>query len=146
MCTIWQKGGFVRDFENFNFLHLEMRRTREKRFPVQSGVVGVVLAKAVSVTIGGCAAVIPNTNVTKVWTAFGITIDCVVPFFGLQRKSPRREVVRILQCEKETLQTRVAFSFPELLESHITGVNPPNMFPFVSRITVRVFGCPSQRL
>jgi hypothetical protein len=81
LCTIWRKRGLVRDFENFNFLHLEIRRTREKRFPVESGVVGVTAAK-LSPTVGVCAAVIVNTNVTKVWTAVGMTTDCQV-LFGL---------------------------------------------------------------
>jgi hypothetical protein len=45
---------------------LEKLRTREKRFPVQSGVVGVNIAKAISVTALVCVAVIGNTNVTKV--------------------------------------------------------------------------------
>jgi hypothetical protein len=40
-----------------------------------------------------------------VWTE--ITFDCPVILFGVQRKSPRRDVVRIRQREKETLQTRV---------------------------------------
>jgi hypothetical protein len=31
-------------------------------------------------------------------------------------------------------------------DSHSTGVNPPKMFPPVSKMTVRVFGCLSQRL
>jgi hypothetical protein len=30
-------------------------------------------------------------------------------------------------------------------ESHSDGMKPPKMFPLVSKITVRVFGCPSQR-
>jgi hypothetical protein len=38
-----------------------------------------------------------------------MTTDCLVLSFGLQRKSPRRDVARILQREKETLQTRVSF-------------------------------------
>jgi hypothetical protein len=50
--TIWRKGDLFRDFENFSFLHLELLRTREKRVPVQSGVVGVNQAKVVSVTVG----------------------------------------------------------------------------------------------
>jgi hypothetical protein len=41
---------------------------------------------------------------------FTITKDCLVLPFGVQRKSPRRDVVRIPQREKETLQTRVGLS------------------------------------
>jgi hypothetical protein len=41
---LWE-GGFVRDFENFTFLHVEMRQLREKRVPIQSGVVGGTIAK-----------------------------------------------------------------------------------------------------
>jgi hypothetical protein len=42
---IWWKGSLFRDFENFNLLHLETRRTREKRFPAQSSVVVVTAAR-----------------------------------------------------------------------------------------------------
>jgi hypothetical protein len=56
---------------------LEIPRTREKRvltwISVQSGVVGVTVAKEFSVTVGVLVAVIGNTNVTKVWTPVGIT-------------------------------------------------------------------------
>jgi hypothetical protein len=62
---IWQKGGLLCDFENFNFLHLEIQRTHEKPEPVHSGVVGVTVAKAGSVIVGVCAAVIGNTNIAK---------------------------------------------------------------------------------
>jgi hypothetical protein len=100
--------GVSRDFEDFNFLHLETQRTREKRFPVQSGVVSVTAAKRLSEIVGVCVAAIVNSNViTKLWTESGITQDCLVHLFGLQRKSPRREVVWIPQREKKTLQTRV---------------------------------------
>jgi hypothetical protein len=46
----WRKGGLFRDFEDLDFLHLETERARQKRFPVQSGVVRVTLAKAESGT------------------------------------------------------------------------------------------------
>jgi hypothetical protein len=69
------RGDLVRDFENFNLLHLEILRTREKRRPVQSGVVRVNDAKVLSATVSACVAVIGNTNVTKVWTPIGITND-----------------------------------------------------------------------
>jgi hypothetical protein len=110
--TMGWKRGLVCDFENFNFLHLEIRRTREKHSPVQSGVVRVNGAKAESPTVRVCIAVIANTNVMKVGGPFGPTIDCLVLLFGLQRKSPRRVVARILQHEKETLQTRISFHLP----------------------------------
>jgi hypothetical protein len=48
---IWRKGDLVRDFEDFNFLHFEMLRTREKRVLVQSDVVGVTLAKVFNMTV-----------------------------------------------------------------------------------------------
>jgi hypothetical protein len=65
VCTIWRKCGLLRDFEHFNFLDLEKLRTREKRCPVQSGVVGVTVAKAVSETLAVCVAVVVNINVLK---------------------------------------------------------------------------------
>jgi hypothetical protein len=114
------------DLEDLDFLDLETLPTRENDLLVQSGVVGVSAAKP-SVTVGVCVAVIENSNVTsnskpyvafgittdcdqpitttKTWTAFGITPDCPVLLFGLQRKSPRRDVVRILQREKKTFPT-----------------------------------------
>jgi hypothetical protein len=76
-------GRLVRDFENFNFRHLEIPRTREKRFSVQSGVIRVTVATAVSVTARVCVAFIANSTVIKVWTAVGVTIDCQVVFVGL---------------------------------------------------------------
>jgi uncharacterized protein (UPF0147 family) len=41
----------------------------------------------------------------EAWTAFGRTIDCPMPLFGLQRKSPRQDAVQILHHEKETFPT-----------------------------------------
>jgi hypothetical protein len=60
-----RRAGFRRcclvgDFEYFNFLHFECPRTREKRFPVQSGVVGVTGAEAGSVTVGATVAKAPS--------------------------------------------------------------------------------------
>jgi hypothetical protein len=103
------EGCLVGDFENFNFLHLEIHRTREQCVPAQSCVVGVTVIVAIKVgeTVGVCVAVIANTNVTKVWTPVPTIHDCPVLLFGLQRKSARRDVVRILQREKESLQNRV---------------------------------------
>jgi hypothetical protein len=76
-------GCLVRDFENFNFLRLEIPRTRENRFPVQSGVVRVTVAKAVNGTARVCVAFIANSNDITVWTAVAVTIDCQVVLFGL---------------------------------------------------------------
>jgi hypothetical protein len=99
------------DFEDFNLCDFEIPRTREKDAILHSSVVGVGHAKIVSVTAGACVAVIANNNVTiiiritKAWTILGVTKDCPMLLFSLQRKSPRRDVVRILQREKKTLQT-----------------------------------------
>jgi hypothetical protein len=41
----------------------------------------------------------------KVWTALAITFHHPVLLFGLQRKSPRWEIVRILQRENKTFLT-----------------------------------------
>jgi hypothetical protein len=105
--TIWWNGSLVRDCENFKFLHFKTHRTRNKRSPVQSDVVDVTRAKAVFRNVSVCFAIIGNTNVTQAWTAFGTRIDCLVLLLGHQRKSRRREVVRIVQRENETHQTRV---------------------------------------
>jgi hypothetical protein len=78
------------DFEDFNFLDLEIRRTKVLRN-----------------TFRVCVVVIGKQNVTKEWTEVVTTNVCLPLLFGLQRKCPERDVVRILQCEKETLQTRV---------------------------------------
>jgi hypothetical protein len=75
-------------------------------FPVQAGVVRVRVAKATE-TAGVCVAVIGDTNVTKVWTPRGITPDCCILQFGLQRKFPRQDIVPILQRKKKTPQTRI---------------------------------------
>jgi hypothetical protein len=92
------------DLEDLDFLDLEIPRTCENE-RAESGVVGVSVAKG-SATAGVCVAVIENSNVIpKEWTRFGITPDCPLLGFGLQRKSPRRDVVRILQREKKTLLT-----------------------------------------
>jgi hypothetical protein len=56
------KSGLFCDLENANFIHLEIPRTREGRAPVQSGVVGVSVAKG-SETAGVCVTVTENTNV-----------------------------------------------------------------------------------
>jgi hypothetical protein len=96
----------VRDFENFNFLHLELQRSREKRISIQSGVVGVTAAEE-SATSSAYVGAIANTDVTEVGTALARTIDCLLPFLCLQPKSPRGAVVRILQREKETPETHV---------------------------------------
>jgi hypothetical protein len=76
-------GRLVHDFENVNFLHSEIPRTRENRFPVQSGVVRPTVAKAVNGTARVCVAFIANSNIITVWTAVAVTIDCQVVLFGL---------------------------------------------------------------
>jgi hypothetical protein len=76
--------------EDFDFCDLEIQRTRANDIPVQSGVVGVTVAKP-SGTAGVCVAVIGNNNVIKAWTISGATIDCLVLHFGFQRKSLRRD-------------------------------------------------------
>jgi hypothetical protein len=102
-------GISVAELENSNFIHLKQLRTREKNVVVHSSVVGVSVAKVVNASHDVFIAVIGNKNVTKVWTATGITTDRSVLLFGLQRKSPHRCVVRILQRENETLSSRVGF-------------------------------------
>jgi hypothetical protein len=102
----------VSDFEHFNFPRLEIWRTREKRLSVQIAVVDVTLAEVRSATVGVCVALIENTHVINVWTPVLTTTYCLVPLFGFQVKSPRPDVVRILQREKKTLQTRVSFKLP----------------------------------
>jgi hypothetical protein len=103
------KSCLVGDLKDFDFFDLERLRTREKRALVQSGVVGVSLAKARTATAGVCVAVIANINVTRIitkaWTTSGITIDCPPLLFSLECKSPLTDVVPILQTENETLQT-----------------------------------------
>jgi hypothetical protein len=100
----------VCDFEDFNFFDLQILRTCENDSPAKSSVVGVSGAKG-SPTEGVCVAVTANKNVRKVWTASGITIDCPMLLFGLQCKSPGRDVVGILQREKKTLQTVIRCVF-----------------------------------
>jgi hypothetical protein len=64
------------------------------------GVVDVTQTKDVSPTLGVCVAVIGNN---KECAPVGITFDCSVLPLGLQSKSPRRDIVRILQRENKTL-------------------------------------------
>jgi hypothetical protein len=101
------------DFKDFNFFHLEFRRTREKCLPFQSSVVRVSVTGPIikeGVTVGICIAVLANTHVKEVWTGEGITHDRLVLHFGPQPKSSRWDVPRIFQREKETLQTRVGLT------------------------------------
>jgi hypothetical protein len=77
---IW-KGGLVCDLEDFDFLHCEPSG--------HAGVDRVSVAK-VTATAGVCVAVIGNTKATKVWTRLGISMECFVLLFGLQRKFPLR--------------------------------------------------------
>jgi hypothetical protein len=101
------KGCLVHDLEDFDFLHSEPLRIREKSCPGQAGVVRVREAK-ISGTVGISVAVPGNPDVIKGWTPRGMTPDCKVLLFCLQRKFSRWEVVRILQREKKTLQTQIA--------------------------------------
>jgi hypothetical protein len=94
------------DFEDFDFFDLEIRRTREKCLPIQSGVVGVIVAKEPSETIGVCVAVILNCNATRKRESNSRSAtDCQLLLFGFQRKSPCQEVVRIFQRENKILLT-----------------------------------------
>jgi hypothetical protein len=87
---------------------------------------------------------IGNTNVTWEGTPSGYTTACDGLLFGLQRKSPGRDFVRILQREKKFWRPGSALS--RLSESHFSGMKPPKMFLPMSKSTVSVFGCQSQRL
>jgi hypothetical protein len=136
------------NLQDFNFFDLESRRTRENDLPVQPGVVGVRVAKLSGAGICVAAIVNPNVNsATKTWTKFGITTDRPFLRFSFQRKSPCRDVVRILHREKKLFRLLSALKrlssspyFPLCTrDSHSTGLKPPKMFPFVSKITVRVF-------
>jgi hypothetical protein len=64
---------------------LEIQRTRQKSVSSQSGVVGVIIAKEGSETLGVCVAVIFNGDATqKVWTAVRKTI------YSSVARQPRR--------------------------------------------------------
>jgi hypothetical protein len=110
---VWKRHLFC-DLEDFDLLHAEMLRACENRVLLQSDVIAVNDPKR-SETSGASIALIGNINVTKVWTQSGITPDCPPLHFGLQPKSPRRDVVRILQREKETPQTGIGFVAAVLL-------------------------------
>jgi hypothetical protein len=111
------KGCLVCNLEDFDFFDLEIVRTRENDILFQSGVVGVTSAK-LSVTVGVCVAIVENTDVTttpEAWTESGNTPDCLVLPFDLQRKSLRRDAVRILQRENKTLLTVIRLKLPPLV-------------------------------
>jgi hypothetical protein len=95
--------------EDFDFLHSEKRGLRENSAPAQASVVRESAVKAAG-TAGIGVAVIANITVIKVWTQRGITKDCLAFPFGLQRELARREMVRILQRKRKTLQTRICLS------------------------------------
>jgi hypothetical protein len=108
--TVSHADGCLRtNLENINFLHLEMCQTCEKSVTTlisdDAGVVDLPFTRATSESLPICIAVVENGNVTETWTQVRTTTDCIP--VGFHRKSPRRDVVRILQREKETLQTRV---------------------------------------
>jgi hypothetical protein len=67
----------------FDFLHCEIERTRENRFPVPDGVVRVRAAKGES-----------QTSALSFFSTFSMNF-------------PRREIVPSLQRKKKTLQTRI---------------------------------------
>jgi hypothetical protein len=96
-----------RCLESEDCLHLEMWRPREKRVPIQSGVVGVTAAKEENATLAVCVELIEHPNVTKVRAPVGVTADCRVVLFGLEGESPCRDIVPILQSGKQTFQTWV---------------------------------------
>jgi hypothetical protein len=72
---------------------------------------------------GVTVAVIGNSEIimarTKAWIVLGITTDRPVLHFGLQRKPPRRDVVRILQREKETLQISIGLALETEFPLHL---------------------------
>jgi hypothetical protein len=70
---------------------------------------------------------------------------CLVLQLDPQRKSPRREVVLIISVKRKLFRFGSALFFPFFGDSHSTGMKPLKMFPSVSKITVSVFACPSQR-
>jgi hypothetical protein len=125
------EGRLIRDLKNFDFLHREIARTRENRFPVQAGVIRVT-ATQITETAVAYVAVVGNAKVTEVWTVPGNILDCSVLRFGLQRKCPRQEIMRILQCEKKTFRTRKQFLPP------LHWSEAPKMFSSVSWINERV--------
>jgi hypothetical protein len=142
----------VFDLEDFDFCDFEITRTREKSTALHSGVVGVNKAKVLSRAVGISVTVIRNSNVrsitiAKAWTPSIIATDCLVLPLKLQWKSPRGDVVGILQGKKETLPTLIrleqvclALLVPlQLRDSHSTGGNPPKIFTDVSKFTVSVF-------
>jgi hypothetical protein len=68
---IW-KGGLVRDLEDFEFLHCELPRPREKSSPELTVAVRVRATTVGSEIVndaGVCVAVIKSTNVTTVNSA-----------------------------------------------------------------------------
>jgi hypothetical protein len=86
-------------------------------------------------------ALIRNADIimarTKAWTVLGITTDCPVLHFVLQRKPPRRDVCEFF-CVKRKL-FRLASALHLTSDSHFTCANQPNIFPFMSSMRVRVF-------
>jgi hypothetical protein len=155
MIVFFSKSGLVCDFEDFDFLHCEILQTRENLPPIPAGVVRVTVAKrtvtAEKVTAGTdgvSVAVIENTHViTKGRTYLGITIDCFVLLFGLQRKFSRREILRILQRKKKTLHNittdcwviikRQVYDVISYLEMH--PVSPHCILQFAGHDMTRAF-------
>jgi hypothetical protein len=107
------KGGFVRDYENYNVFHLETLRTGGKCLPVPSSVVDVTPPIINTLTVGLHVASIPDFNIRDECDKRGgvteITVDCCFFCVAIQSKSRRQKAVRILQRERKTLQTRVGY-------------------------------------
>jgi hypothetical protein len=93
---------FGAGFEDFNFLHWEILRTREDSRPVIFGVICVVNSQG-SLIVLMCIAFVVNNDITKVWTQTGMTTDCILKLSSLESKCPRRNVAGITQREQETL-------------------------------------------
>jgi hypothetical protein len=77
-----------------------------KKVSPSTGVIRVITTEPISAA-GEISGALVNPNIRKLWTVFGITIDCPILLCGLQRKSPRGDIVPIPQCENETLQSSV---------------------------------------
>jgi hypothetical protein len=94
-------------------------------------------------------AVTVNINVriltaTKAWISFGMTLNCPVLHLDLQHKSPHRNVVGRFVIHLQAVVFLPSLSF-HTRNSHFSGVEPPKIFPFMSKITVSMFARPSHR-
>jgi hypothetical protein len=81
---------------------------------------------------------IPPKKDKKVWTSFRITNDCLLLLFGFQCKSPRRDVLGILQRENKTFLTIIRLGAIGTIPAGIsvfvipifTGRKPTEDIPF----------------